>query len=212
MGWSFMADALQRDSEKRFTYADYCSWPEEERWELIDGVAFCMSPAPARIHSLVSMGLLKQLLPFFDGRPCEVHAAPFDVRLPTGGEPDGEIMTVVQPDILIVCDEQKLDDKGCRGGPDLVIEILSPSTASRDCIRKRALYEKHGIREYWLMDPANRIVTVYTLNSEGRFDIPFMYAESDVIEVSLFPGLRIDLTRVFPFQPKVVKESPGRYL
>ena len=146
---------LARKLGGRFTYGDYRSWSEEDRWELIDGVAYDMTPAPARIHADLSMALLKQLLAYFEGKPCKVYYAPFDVRLPEGNEPDDEIETVVQPDLLVVCDDKKLDDKGCRGAPDLVIEILSPATASKDCILKRALYEKHGVREFWLVDPAN---------------------------------------------------------
>lgn len=195
-----------------FTYADYRSWPEEERWELIDGVAYDMTPAPARIHGDLSIAILKQLFAHFDGKPCKVYHAPLDVRLPEGNEPDDEVETVVQPDILVVCDGNKLDDKGCRGAPDLVIEILSPSTASKDCIKKRALYEKHGVREFWLVDPTNRVVTVYSLGADGLFGKPAVHAAEDTVQVALFPDLKIDLAAVFPPVPKVVRESPAGYL
>jgi len=197
---------------RSFTYADYCSWPEEERWELIDGIAYDMTPAPSRLHADLSIALLKQFLAFFDGKPCKVYNAPFDVRLPVNDEPDDRVRTVVQPDILVVCDGKKLDDKGCRGAPDLVIEILSPSTASKDCIVKRALYEKHGVHEFWLVDPANRVVTVYSLGADGLFGKPAIHAAEDTVQVGLFPDLSIDLTTVFPPQPKIVRESPARYL
>lgn len=195
-----------------FTYADYCSWPEEERWELIDGVAYDMTPAPSRLHASISGDLFFALKRFFDGKPCEVYAAPFDVRLPVNGEPDDQVETVVQPDILVVCDGKKLDDKGCRGAPDLVIEILSPATASKDCILKRALYEKHGVREFWLVDPANRMVTVYSLAADGLFGKSAVYSAEDTVQVGLFPDLKIDLAGIFPPLPQVVRESPARYL
>ena len=118
----------------------------------------------------------------------------------------------VQPDILVVCDETKLDEKGCRGAPDLVIEILSPSTASKDAIQKRALYEKHGVKQYWIVDPTNRLVMVYALQPDELFGKPMIFGETDKIEVLLFPGLAIDLATIFPYQPKVVKEGPSTYL
>ena len=205
-----MGDSEQTP-DKRFTYADYCSWPEDERWELIEGVAYNMSPAPAKPHADISRELLLVFGNFFQGKSCEVYCAPFDVRLPETDEADEEIETVVQPDILVVCDEKKLDNKGCRGAPDLVIEILSPSTASKDCIKKRALYERHGVREYWTVDPTNRMVTVYSLQKNGRFDAIVMYGDEDNIAMDLFPNLEIDLKTIFPQQTKVVKQSPRTY-
>ncbi|MFZ2958653.1 MAG: Uma2 family endonuclease [Candidatus Ozemobacteraceae bacterium] len=199
-------------TEQRFTYGDYCTWPEDERWELIDGVPYDMTPAPSRTHSKLSVELVRQFLPYFEGKPCEVHYAPFDVRLPRNKEPDDEVETVVQPDILIVCDEKKLDDKGCRGAPDLVIEILSPSTAPKDHITKKHLYEKHGVKEYWLVSPTDRLVTVYQLEPDGKFGRSRIFGDTDKIEVALFPGLEIDLTRVFPALHRVVRESPRKYL
>ncbi len=199
-------------TDRSFTYADYCSWPDEERWELIDGIAYDMTPAPSRLHAVLLRELTYIFRRFLEGKPCEVFSAPFDVRLPKENEPDDEVKTVVQPDILVVCDGTKLDDKGCRGAPDLVIEILSPSTASKDCIKKRALYEKHGVREFWLVDPSNRVVTVYSLGADGLFGKPAIHAAEDTVQVALFTDLKIDLAGVFPPVPKVVRESPARYL
>ena len=201
-----------RTSDRRFTYADYCSWPEDERWELIDGVAFDMSPAPARIHADLTKMLFLFLQGYFESRACKVYFAPFDVRLPETNESAENIETVVQPDILVVCDNEKLDDKGCRGAPDLAIEILSPSTASKDCIQKRALYEKHGVKEYWLVDPWNRVVTIYCLGSDNLFGKPLVFGDTDKVKVGLFPDLEIDLSTIFPAQPKIVRESPAKYL
>ncbi len=135
----------------KFTYRDYLHWPDDERWELIDGVAYNMSPAPNRIHQKISGELHRQIANYLIGKQCEVYAAPFDVRLPATGEKNDEITTVVQPDITIVCDKSKLDKKGCKGSPDLVIEILSPYTAKKDMKEKHFLYEKFAVKEYWIV-------------------------------------------------------------
>ncbi len=194
------------------TYGDYCGWKEDERWEIIDGVPYNMT-GPSRQHAEISRELGFQFVSFFRGRPCQVYSAPFDVRLPRGNEADNEIDTVVQPDLLVVCDEKKLDDRGCRGAPDLIIEILSPSTAARDCIQKRSLYERHGVREFWTVDPANRIVTVYLLDAGRKFGKPEIYGDTDKINVSIVEGLEIKLDEVFPPAPglRVVKESPTSF-
>lgn len=198
-------------ASKKFTYADYCTWPEEVRCELIDGVVYDMTPAPSVLHATISINLATELNTFFRDTPCRVFAAPFDVRFPKKNERDEEIDTVLQPDIVVICDEAKLDDKGCRGAPDLVIEILSPSTASRDHITKKRLYEKHGVKEYWLVSPTDRIVTVYRLEADGEFGKPDVFADADTVKVPLFPGLEIDLAKVFPPLPKVVRELPAIY-
>ena len=112
----------------------------------------------------------------------------------------------------MVCDESKLDEKGCRGAPDLVIEILSPATASRDCILKRALYEKHGVREFWIVDPTNRLVTIYSLNRKGRFEAPTIHDDTATVRPGIFPELEIDLKSIFPPKPpREVRESPREY-
>ncbi|MCA9712927.1 MAG: Uma2 family endonuclease, partial [Myxococcales bacterium] len=125
----------------RFTYGDYRQWMGDERWELIDGEAYLMSPAPKRRHQRASMGLSAQIANALEGGSCQVYAAPFDVRLPDGDEADDDVATVVQPDVVVICDPAKLDDAGCRGAPDWVVEILSPSTTARDRIDKRDLYQ-----------------------------------------------------------------------
>lgn len=195
------------------TYSDYCGWKDDQRREIIDGVPYNMT-GPSRQHAEISRELGFQFVSFFRGRPCQVYSAPFDVRLPRGNEADDEIDTVVQPDLLVVCDEKKLDDRGCRGAPDLIIEILSPSTAARDCIQKRSLYERHGVREFWTVDPANRIVTVYLLGAGKAFGKPEVYSDTDKINVSIVAGLEIKLDEVFPPAPaalRVVKESPTSF-
>lgn len=197
--------------EKPFTYGDLCHWPEDERWELIDGVAYDMTPPPLRIHQEISGELHRQLANFFFGKECRVYFAPFGVRFPKENEPDETVKNYVEPDISVVCDPKKLDDKGCRGAPDLVIEILSPSTSSKDHILKRALYEKQGVKEYWLVHPIDCLVTVYQLGKSGKYGVPMMYDRRGKIEVRLFPGLTVDLSSVFPPDTRIVKESPRKY-
>lgn len=181
----------------RFTYADYCSWPEGERWELIDGEAFSMAPAPARRHQEVVVELLAQIHQALTEGPCRVYVAPFDVRLPERREADELIETVVQPDIAVVCDPDKLDDKGCRGAPDWIIDVLSPRTAVMDQIRKRALYEHHGVKEYWLVHPTDRLLFVYVLEGTG-YGAPIIQATNETTAVDCLPRMEIDWEKVFP--------------
>lgn len=145
----------------RYTYADYLRWPDDERWELIDGEAYVTTPAPTPTHQTLEVELVRQLANFFLDKPCRVFAARFDVRLPRGDEADDAVDTVVQPDIAAVCDEAKIDRRGCRGAPDWVIEILSPSAAGHDQVRKLALYERHGVKELSSMHPDDRIVMAF---------------------------------------------------
>lgn len=181
----------------RYTYGDYLNWPETQRWELIEGVPCDMTPAPSRRHQRLLTQLAVSIGSYLDGKPCQLYLAPFDVRLPRGTEADEEVDTVVQPDLVVVCDAAKLDDRGCRGAPDWVIEILSPSTAARDHIEKRALYEKHGVREYWLVHPTDRLVMVYRRDESGRYGAPAVYAADRQVAVGIFEDLTLDLKRVF---------------
>ncbi|MCI5133225.1 MAG: Uma2 family endonuclease, partial [Candidatus Electrothrix sp. EH2] len=128
--------SLAMKHERHMTYADYLTFPLDEHWEILEGVPYAMSPAPSRIRQRVSGRLFRQLDAFLEQKDCEVYYAPFDVRLPAGEETEEEVTTVVQPDLVVVCDPDKLDEKGCLGAPDLVIEIISPSTASMDNIKK----------------------------------------------------------------------------
>ncbi len=187
---------VQRQREERFTYGNYRTWPENERWELIDGVAYDMSPAPSRHHQGLITQFILQFGAYLQDKPCRIYAAPFDVRLPDGDEDDDTIVTVVQPDLVVVCDPDKLDEKGCRGAPDLVIEILSPSTTSKDLHEKFDLYERVGIKEYWIVHPQDRTVMVFKREGE-RFGRPNMFDEEGCIEVPLLGDLNIDLKLMF---------------
>ncbi|HOY67579.1 MAG TPA: Uma2 family endonuclease [Candidatus Ozemobacteraceae bacterium] len=202
----------QAKNNTSYTYGDYLSWPDEKRSEIIDGEIYDMTPAPTTLHQVVSGNLFGLLWTFLHEKPCKVFHAPFDVRLPKGNEADESVKTVVQPDMVIVCDEKKMDERGMRGAPDIAVEILSPSTASRDHILKRRLYERHGVKEYWLIDPTNRIMHVYRTNAAGTFDGFEPLDDQAVLETPILPGLSIRLKDVFPkLPPKVVRQSPKPY-
>jgi Uma2 family endonuclease len=185
------------DLNNRYTYREYREWDDTERWELIDGHAYNMTLAPSRVHQEICGELFRQFANFLTDKACRVYSAPFDVRLPEGNEADDDIVTVVQPDLSIVCDRTKLDDKGCKGSPDLIIEVISPSTARKDLKEKLPLYEKAGVREYWIVDQAAKTVMVFRQNESTGFGRPDIYTEEDRIEVGIFPDLIIDLGAVF---------------
>lgn len=180
----------------RFTYGDYCQWEGDDRWELIDGEVFDMSPAPSRRHQQVVGGLFTQIQVFLESHPCEVYVAPVDVRLPEGDEADDEITTVVQPDVTVVCDPGKLDDAGCRGAPDWIVEVLSPRTSARDQVHKRDLYERHGVREYWIVHPDDRVVTTYR-RIDGSYQGGAVSEAGGTLRPGVFEELQIDWERVF---------------
>lgn len=183
---------------EKFTYTDYLKWPDEERWELIYGEAWDMSPAPTRKHQQISKKLLYQIEDYLKDRDCLVYYAPFDVRLSEGEEDgDKETDTVVQPDLLVVCDKSKLDDAGCKGAPDWIIEILSPSTAVKDLNNKYELYQAEGVKEYWIVDPYNNYLTVYLLDISGKYFRSGVYSPESKVVSAIFPELIIDLSPVF---------------
>jgi Uma2 family endonuclease len=191
-----MGAPIKKTTEK-YTYGDYLRWPEEERWELINGQAFAMTPAPSRRHQEIAGFLFTQFSLYLNQKTCRVYFAPFDVRLPEGDEADEEIATVVQPDIVIVCDPVKLDDRGCKGSPDLVVEIVSPNTGQKDLKEKFILYEKVKVKEYWIVHPVENTVMVFKLNETGQYGKPEMYGANDQIQVGIFNDLTIDLNLVF---------------
>jgi len=187
--------ALEKD--ERYTYQDYMAW-EEGRWEIIDGEIYDMTPAPRRVHQEILTELLGAMWNFFKNNPCKVYAAPFDVRLVYDLDADDQdIHTVVQPDIVVVCDEQKLDERGCKGAPDFIIEILSPSTATRDLKTKRDLYERFGVPEYCLVHPTDQMAMVYRLNEYGEYGKADIYGNDEILELQTLPELAINLAEVF---------------
>ena len=176
--------------EKHYTYADYLQWPDETRYELIDGEAFLMSPAPLVEHQEIAGEVFRQLANQLDGQPCRPYIALVDVRLPRTDEADAAIDTVVQPDVLVVCDPGKVDRRGVRGAPDWLLEVLSPSTAAHDQIAKRRTYERAGVREYWLVHPGDRTLTVYVLDN-GQYGRPEIYELKDATPIGVLPGVSI---------------------
>ena len=175
---------------KRYTYADYITWEGSERYELIDGVPRAMT-APSWIHQAISGELFVQIKEFLKGKPCKVFAAPFDVRLNANDYDDN----VVQPDIVVICDRSIIGGTGCSGVPDMVVEILSPSTAAYDRTTKFNLYQKYGVREYWIVDPESKTVSAHTLD-DGRYYVT-RHAETDTVPVQVLEGCMIDLREVF---------------
>jgi len=181
--------------QQRHTYGDYLGWPEAERYELIGGLAYAMAPAPGRLHQEVVLELARQIADALEGGPCRAYVAPFDVRLPQGDEPDEAIDTVVQPDITVVYDARKLDDRGCRGAPEWIVEVLSPSTAAHDQIHKRAVYERHGVGELWLVHPSDRLVMVYRREA-GGYGRPLIHELEGELSPAVLPSVTIDWSRI----------------
>jgi len=205
-----MSEALGQ-LERRYTYADYCRWGDDERWELIDGEAYCLAPAPSATHQRIVVELITQLREMVRDGECEAFVAPFDVRLPdeeaaSRGAPDDAIDSVVQPDVLVVCDPEKIEERGCLGAPDFVVEVLSPHTGSKDLIRKTDLYERRGVREYWIVQPAERVIIVRVLGENGKWSPPRFVEGKGKLPVAVLPGVAIDLDRLFPPLPK---SEPG---
>ena len=191
-------DLIRETAEEHlYTFADYLKWNDGKRYELIDGQVYILAPAPSPEHQRISGELYRQISNYLLDKDCQVFAAPFDVRLPEGEERDEEILTIVQPDILVVCDKSKLDQRGLKGAPDMVIEIVSPSTAGRDRGVKRDLYERNGVREYWLVDYSNKTIEVYLLNEGNRYGKPVVYSAEEKVPVNIFEGLEIELSLVF---------------
>ena len=191
----------QLDPSKTYTYADYLTWQLGEWVELLRGkLTRRMSPAPARIHQLCSSNLHFLLRDYLRRQPCQVYAAPFDVRLKTRGADgaDTAITTVVQPDLCVICDRSKLDDRGCLGAPDWVIEILSPGTAARDMHDKFDLYEEAGVGEYWIVAPMDRNISVFALDGEtGRYRTVGDYAAPGPVPSHTLTGLVMEWEEVF---------------
>ena len=182
----------------RYTFADCLIWEENERIEIINGEAIMMAP-PSRTHQEISGALFAQLYNFLEGKKCRVYAAPFAVRLfEQDGEAPEDVDTMVEPDLSVVCDRDKLDNHGCKGAPDLVVEILSPSTRRHDRLVKLDLYQRAGVREYWIVDPENKAVQVFLQDGGGSLKLHEDYGWEDVAKVNVLNGCFVELGKVFP--------------
>ena len=179
------------------SFADYLGWEESERAEIINGKVFLMA-SPSSVHQEIAAELTRQFGNYLEGKRCRIYPAPFGVRLfEQNGESPEDVNTVVEPDISIVCDKSKIDKHGCKGAPDLVIEILSPSSLRHDRLVKLDLYQRAGVLEYWIVDPEYRSVQVFTL--DGNFlRIREEYGMGDVAKVNILEGCFIELSKVFP--------------
>lgn len=184
---------------QHYTYAEYLKWDTEDSYELIYGVPY-LQAAPSTEHQRILANLSFELMSYFKNKnsQCEVFLAPFDVRLIKNIEcyDDNKVDCVVQPDISIICDKTKLDEKGCVGDPDLVVEILSDSTASKDYIQKLNLYQFNEIKEYWIVSPKNKDIQIFRLN-KGIYGEPDNFKREDTIKSKLFKGLEVSLKNIF---------------
>jgi len=191
---------LSLDLNKRYTYADYLTWLDDKARELIHGFIKMMSPAPRLRHAEVSKNIYRYLdaIVIRNKGKCKVFYAPFDVRLPKNGETAyDKIDTVVQPDICVICDLSKLDEWGCCGAPDMIVEILSPSTTKKDVHEKFYLYEESGVKEYWIVHPKDKAINVYLLQENGKYDDGALYEFEGKVPVHVFDNYLIDLDDIF---------------
>lgn len=182
--------------EYQYTYADLLEWDEDVRYELYDGIPVALA-SPTNAHQEISGNLHLQLGTYLKGKKCRVYYAPFDVRLfEKNGDRPEDVNVVVQPDLMVVCNPKQVDRHGIHGAPDLVIEILSASTRRIDRLIKLNLYQRAGVREYWIVDPAARTVSVYTLE-DGAYHTPSVYDADSSVRVSILDDCIIDLSAVF---------------
>jgi Uma2 family endonuclease len=184
------------DITKTYTYADYLKWTFDERLELIKGKIFKMTPAPGSIHQRQSGIVYAELYNYLKGKPCEVFSAPFDVRLSRSSIVDQKIVTVVQPDICVVCDPKKIDERGCLGAPDIVVEILSSGNNKKELQNKYEVYEEAGVLEYWIVHPQEKTFLKYTL-TEGHFQPSRLLTIGDEVTTTILLGFVLRLEELF---------------
>jgi Uma2 family endonuclease len=181
----------------KYSYADYLSWQMDEMVEIIKGKVFkSAAAAPRRIHQKVSLIISNKIFNFLENKSCEVYTAPFDVRLPIKSKKNEDIFTVVQPDICVVCDQSKLDEAGCIGAPDLIIEILSPGSNRKELKYKYEVYEESGVKEYWVIHPNEQTLLVYTLSSR-KYVPSRLFSPGDIVNSACIEGFSLDLEEVF---------------
>ena len=189
------------DVTKQYTYADYIRWQFKERVELIKGWIHKMSPAPSSYHQQVSIQIQSSIWNFLrKNKKCRIYPAPFDVLLFKNKDTDSQITTVVQPDICVICDKTKIDNKGCLGAPDLIVEILSPSTSKKDYNEKFNLYEENLVKEYWIVNPDAKSIEVFYLEKNNKYESIGIYNEYDgfsEVPVNIFPELKLSLKEIF---------------
>jgi Uma2 family endonuclease len=185
------------DASLTYSYANYLNWLFPERVELIAGRIFKMSPAPSSFHQLITGKIYRRLGNFLEKQLCKVFISPFDVRFPKESNSDKSIFTVLQPDIFVVCDRNKIDARGCIGAPDLIVEVLSPGNTKMELLHKYRVYEEFGVKEYWVVSQSNQNILIYTLNDIGKFQPSKIFTLSEKITSSVLPGFELALDDVF---------------
>lgn len=196
------------DLSKEYTYADYLLWQFQDRVELIKGKVFRMSPAPNLRHQTIATELTRQFANYFLHKPCQVFASPFDVRMPRTSKKNKPDI-VIQPDLCVVCDPEKLDEQGCNGAPDFIIEVLSPGNTKREMKEKFEVYEEAGVKEYWLVNPTDKVVLIYVLNDAGKFIGLQPATEDDILHPTIFPGIKLNLFELFNGVPTTEPSIAG---
>jgi Uma2 family endonuclease len=185
------------DLTKTYSYADYLTWVFTERVELIKGMILKMSPAPNRFHQKVGGRIYNRISNFLWKKRCEIYISPFDVRFPKQTQKnDDDIYSVVQPDLCVICDESKLDERGCIGAPDLIIEILSLSNSKHDLVTKKKLYEENGVLEYWIVYPNDQILHKYVLIND-KYELEGVFTREDFVTTKLLPGFELKMDDIF---------------
>ncbi len=185
------------DESLTYSYAHYLNWLFDDRLELIKGKIHKMSPAPSRLHQKVSMNIAIAFANFLKGKPCDVYSAPFDVRFAKKSKADKDIYTVLQPDLCVICDKSKLDDRGCLGAPELVVEILSPGNNKKELLSKYKVYEEFSVKEYWVVSPSEQTVLIYTLGEMDRYYPSKLFTLSEEVGSSVLPGFVLKLDDIF---------------
>ena len=185
------------DASLTYSYAHYLTWLFDDRVELIKGKIFKMSPGPSRFHQGVSGNIFYSLSHYLRNKSCKVYNAPFDVRFPKESKADKDIYTVLQPDICVICDKTKLDDRGCIGAPDIVVEILSPGNNKKELLNKYNVYEEFGVKEYWIVSPADKTFLKYTLSDSGKYQPSKLFTLSEKVYSAVLPGFELNLDEVF---------------
>ncbi len=198
----YIDDINKLDLNGTYTYADYLTWRFEQSVELIKGKIFKMSPAPSSKHQKISVRLSSKLFTFIElcKNGCELYPAPFDVRLLDKNKSsiaNKDVYTVVQPDLCVICDKSKIDERGCIGAPDLIIEILSPGNSKKEMKFKYDLYEEAGVTEYWIVFPSECALFQYVLNENGKYYLKDSFSEDMKFNTHIFPDLEIDLGEIF---------------
>ena len=181
---------------KSYTYEDYLNWPDDERYELIEGIPH-MQVAPSWQHQAITFELGRQFGNYLIDKSCRAFTAPFDLIIPNDVIEEGKSKNVVQPDLLVICNKSGLKGTGYFGVPDLIIEVCSPSTIRNDKVLKFNKYEKVGVKEYWIIEPDGKFISIFTLQDNKRYGRPEIYTEVDIVKVGIFEDFIVDLKSVF---------------